>query len=73
MNTIRSAFNLLISVGFSLMLCIVTYWVGVDLVRALLLEENTVSGIQVTALLIMVVMCIASFLDVWKRWRSLWK
>jgi hypothetical protein len=72
MNTIKNAFNLLIAAGLALVMCIVTYWVGADPIRGLLFEGNTPPGIHVAALSIMAIMCIASLLDVWKRWRSLW-
>jgi hypothetical protein len=73
MNTIKNAFNLLSEAGFALVMCIVTYWVGADPIRGLLFEGNTPPGIHITALSILVIMCFVSLLNVWKRWRSLWK
>jgi hypothetical protein len=73
MNAIKSAFSLLNATGLALVMCTVTYWVGVGPIRELLFEGNTPSGTHVLALSIMVVMCAASLLDVWKQFRNLWK
>lgn len=73
MTALKSAFNLLNATGLALVMCTVTYWVGLGLIRGLLFEGNGPSGTHILALSIMVVMCAASLLDVWKKFRNLWK
>lgn len=73
MNAIKSAFNLLSAVGLALIMCTVTYWVGLGPIRELLFEGSMPSGTHVLALSIMVVMCTASLFGVWKQFQNLWK